>query len=103
MSRYPDVPETHLFYGDIEALAQRGLVGVPDGENYQPDDPITRGQSAAYFNRVLNYLGDTVPEAPPEPEPPVEPEPPEPPEGSYIPVLQGPKLMHDGNPTVKSG
>ena len=115
MSRYPDVREGDLFHGDIEALAQRGLIGVPDGELYRPNDPITRGENAAYINRVLNYLGATVPQPEPEPEPQPEPEPvpepepepePEPvppPEGSYIPVLQGPKLMHDGNPTVMSG
>lgn len=99
MSRYPDVPEDHLFYQDIEDLALRGMVGVPDGGNYRPNDPITRGESAAYINRVLNALGYSVFDF--EPEPLVEP--PEPPEGMYIPVLEGPKLYHDGNPTVMSG
>src|SRR5210317_753124 len=104
MATYPDI-EGHLFEADIEALYRRGLVGVTPGDDYRPDDPITRGESAAYFNRVLNLLGHEAPpvEPPVEPEPEPEPEPPTPPEGMFIPVLQGPKLMHDGNPTVMSG
>lgn len=76
-SKWPDV-ERHRFQGDIEALDARGLVGVPEGSNYRPDDPITRGESAAYLNRVLNYLGETV--TPPPVDPPAPP-----PSGLFIP------------------
>lgn len=92
MSRYPDI-EGHLFQQDIDDLDARGLVGVPDGADYRPDDSITRGESAAYLNRMLTYLGDTV-EPPVEPpiEPPVEP-PVEPPTGMFIPGHNGAPIL----------
>ena len=50
-TRYPDVPKDHMFYGDIEWLAQNEITKVPEGDNFKPDQPVTRGQMAAFLHR----------------------------------------------------
>jgi len=50
---FTDVPTGHPFYNSIEALAESGITGGCGGENYCPDNAITRGQFAAFFARAL--------------------------------------------------
>jgi len=52
-----DVPETHSFYKEIEALVGSGITGGCSTTNYCPDDTLTRGQMAAFLARALgiNY------------------------------------------------
>ncbi|MPZ54461.1 MAG: hypothetical protein GEU79_17325 [Acidimicrobiia bacterium] len=59
--RFEDVPTDHLFYGDIDWLAEEGITygcHPPDNTLFCPDDSVTRGQMAAFLNRALE-LPDT--------------------------------------------
>jgi hypothetical protein len=45
-----------IFEGDIERLAAAGITrgcNPPDNDRFCPDDPITRGQMAAFLFRAL--------------------------------------------------
>ena len=54
---FTDVPPTHKFFNDIEAVAAAGVThGCGDGTKYCPDGLVTRGQMAAFMNR-LGALG----------------------------------------------
>ena len=56
MSTFGDVPESHIFYLDIEWLAASGITkgcNPPDNDMYCPDDSVTRGQMAAFLVRGL--------------------------------------------------
>ena len=53
---YPDVPNDHLFYSDIEWARENGITKVPCGSNYRPDDPVTRGEMAAFMRRLENQM-----------------------------------------------
>lgn len=47
------------FQGDIEAIAAAGItVGCDSAGNYCPDDPVTRGQMAAFLVRGFGYTDD---------------------------------------------
>ena len=48
-----DVSNAHPFYQFIEAVAAAGITGGCGGGNYCPNDPITRGQMAAFLARAL--------------------------------------------------
>jgi len=52
-----DMPETHSFYKEIEALVGSGITGGCSATNYYPDDLLTRGQMAAFPSGALgiNY------------------------------------------------
>lgn len=53
---FSDVKPTHRFYADIEALAKIGIArGYADG-TFKPEGPVTRGQAAAFLNRLRVYL-----------------------------------------------
>ena len=61
MARFTDVPESHLFYDDIEWLAEEGITrpsdnpSTPDVDEsrlFRPDEPVTRGQMAAFLRRL---------------------------------------------------
>jgi len=53
---FSDVPPDHIFYADIEKMAaQKVINGFPDG-TFRPNNPITRGQAAAMFNREQTYM-----------------------------------------------
>jgi hypothetical protein len=50
-----------LFFEDIEWLAQTGVTrgcNPPANSNFCPDDPVTRGQMAAFLVRALGYTDD---------------------------------------------
>lgn len=49
-----DVPEDHLFHGDIEWMKETGVTrgcNPPANTNYCPEDFTTRGEMAAFFHR----------------------------------------------------
>nr|MDJ0792020.1 heparin lyase I family protein [Acidimicrobiia bacterium] len=56
-TRFVDVPSGHLFHGDIEWMAARGITrgcNPPLNTRYCPDDGVTRGQFAAFLTRALD-------------------------------------------------
>jgi hypothetical protein len=58
--RFTDVTDDNVFHEDISAIADAGVtVGCnpPDNDQYCPDDFVTRGQMAAFMNR-LGALAD---------------------------------------------
>lgn len=64
-TRFADVPADHVFFDDVEWLADQGITRPQPDERgrawFRPDDPVTRGQLAAFFRRALNLpAGDTV-------------------------------------------
>lgn len=53
VARFSDVPTTHPFFQEIEALASSGITtGYPDG-TFKPDTTVTRKQMAAFLARAL--------------------------------------------------
>lgn len=49
---FNDVPPSHRFFNDIEALAATGVTSGCGSGNYCPDGLVTRGQMAAFLNRM---------------------------------------------------
>ena len=56
-SEFSDVPSSHKFHDDIQAIANAGITSGCGGSNYCPNGLVTRGQMAAFLNR-LGALGD---------------------------------------------
>jgi hypothetical protein len=54
--QFADVPDSHPFHNDIDAIADAGVTGGCGGGNYCPSSNVTRGQMAAFLNR-LGALG----------------------------------------------
>lgn len=54
--QFSDVPTNHPFHADITALRNAGVTGGCSATSYCPDQPVTRGQMAAFLNR-LGALG----------------------------------------------
>ena len=61
MARFDDVPTSHRFYADIEWLAEEGLTrpsdnpstpDVDESKLFRPNEPVTRGQLAAFLHRL---------------------------------------------------
>lgn len=48
-----DVPQGHLFYPYIEALAASGITAGCGNDNFCPDSPLTRGQMAVFLAKGL--------------------------------------------------
>ncbi|HLT96616.1 MAG TPA: S-layer homology domain-containing protein [Acidimicrobiia bacterium] len=62
--RFDDVGPGHTFAGEIDWLAEQGITrgcNPPDNNRFCPDDPVTRGQMAAFLGRALGLTdpGDT--------------------------------------------
>src|SRR5690606_12277126 len=60
---FTDVPETHLFFGEIMWLANQDITrgcNPPANDMFCPDDSITRGQMAAFLNRALDWPASDV-------------------------------------------
>ena len=57
---FPDVPDDHIFAGDIAWLKASKITGVPAGHNFEPDDDLTRGEFAALLHRFDRYLKGDV-------------------------------------------
>lgn len=54
-ARFADVPTSHPFAAEISALASAGITtGCRGGSHFCPDDPVTRGQMAAFLTKALN-------------------------------------------------
>jgi len=56
-SRFIDAPIGSLFFTEIEWLADEGITkgcNPPTNDMYCPNNPVTRGQMAAFLNRALN-------------------------------------------------
>ena len=77
--QFRDVPDDHVFHEDIEWLRDTGLTrgcNPPVNDRFCPDDPVTRGQMAAFMHRFAERLteivgtgdqGDPGPQGPPGP------------------------------------
>ena len=54
-ARFNDVPPNHIFFQFIEALAASGITAGCSAAPplYCPDNPVTRGQMAAFFAKAL--------------------------------------------------
>ena len=52
---FDDVPPTHTFFTEIGKLATAGVTQGcdPSGTLYCPEDPVSRGQMAAFLYRAL--------------------------------------------------
>lgn len=50
---FADVPADHVFAGSVERLAGAGVTKGCGNDRYCPDDPVTRGQMAAFLTRAL--------------------------------------------------
>jgi len=53
---FDDVPADHIFHDEIVWLAGQGITrgcNPPDNTAFCPDDPVTRGQMAAFLNRTF--------------------------------------------------
>ena len=54
--QFDDVPDDHTFHDDIGWLGDTDITrgcNPPDNDEFCPDDPVTRGQTAAFFVRAL--------------------------------------------------
>lgn len=55
--QFNDVPGSHTFHEDIAWLADHGVTrgcNPPANDEFCPDDPVTRGQMAAFIRRFAN-------------------------------------------------
>ena len=63
-SAFSDVPADHLFYEAVSWLADQGITrgcNPPRNDRFCPDQPVTRGQMAAFLVRALRLpKGDVV-------------------------------------------
>ena len=49
--QFPDVPDSSTYHDDVDWLVTHGITqGYPNGD-YGPDDPVSRGQMAAFLHR----------------------------------------------------
>src|SRR5690606_39397561 len=61
--QFRDVPDDHVFHEDIEWLRDTGLTrgcNPPVNDRFCPDDPVTRGQMAAFMHRFAERLTEIV-------------------------------------------
>jgi len=61
--QFSDVPNSHPFHYDIDAVADAGVTGGCGGGNYCPSSYVTRGQMAAFLNRLGALAPDKTPVA----------------------------------------
>jgi hypothetical protein len=50
--QFTDVPTDYTFHGDIDAIADAGITTGCGGGKYCPEEYVTRGQMAAFMNRL---------------------------------------------------
>ncbi len=50
---FNDVPTSHPFYREIEAIFQAGITSGCGGGNFCPNNPLTRAQAAAFLAKAL--------------------------------------------------
>ena len=59
--QFADVPNSNIFHGDIDALVDAGITAGCGGSNYCPNQAVTRGQMAAFMNRLGALAPGKVP------------------------------------------
>jgi hypothetical protein len=60
--QFTDVPDSYQFHNDIDAVKDAGVTsGCGDGTTYCPEDFVTRGQMAAFLNRLGALAADKDP------------------------------------------
>jgi hypothetical protein len=57
---FTDVPDSNTFHDDITALLDRGLTTGCGGGKFCPADNVTRGQMAAFMNRLFKAQGTAL-------------------------------------------
>lgn len=55
---FSDVPENHLFYKDVEQMVDKGITKGCSGDEYCPDEHVTRAQMASFLVRALELPGE---------------------------------------------
>ena len=50
--QFTDVPTSYIFHGDIDHVYDARVTNGCTATTYCPDDPVSRGQMAAFLNRV---------------------------------------------------
>ena len=60
---FSDVPTDYWAYSFIESLAASGITGGCGGNNYCPEDSVTRAQMAVFLERGINGSGFSPPAA----------------------------------------
>jgi hypothetical protein len=55
--QFSDVPTSHTFHDDVEALVDAGITSGCGGGKFCLNDPVTRGQMAAFMNRLGSLSG----------------------------------------------
>ena len=50
--QFSDVPNSNIFHGDIDALVDAGVTAGCGSGKYCPNQAVTRGQMAAFMNRL---------------------------------------------------
>jgi S-layer homology domain len=50
--QFSDVPNSNIFHGDVDALVDAGVTAGCGGGKYCPNQAVTRGQMAAFMNRL---------------------------------------------------
>jgi len=58
---FADVPNSNIFHNDISALVDAGVTAGCGGNNYCPNQAVTRGQMAAFMNRLGALAPGKVP------------------------------------------
>lgn len=59
--QFSDVPTGYLFHNDIDAVADAGVTSGCGGGKYCPESFVTRGQMAAFMNRLGALASDKPP------------------------------------------
>ncbi|WP_100332448.1 C40 family peptidase [Bacillus xiapuensis] len=69
--KFKDVPKNSLSYTAIDELTDKNIIQGFKNYTFKPNDPVTRGQAAAFINRVLkrtpaniNHFKDVSPSNP---------------------------------------
>jgi hypothetical protein len=57
---FSDVPDSHTFHGHVASIEGAGITFGCGGGKFCPDDPITRGQEAAFLERGLGRAAASV-------------------------------------------
>lgn len=55
--QFTDVPTSNTFHGSIDKIKTAGITGGCSATKYCPNDPVTRGQMAAFLTRAASRGG----------------------------------------------